>query len=138
MGKYPILALLILILVVGSCACIDSNSKEETPEDVIRIYYDGLNERDAQKVIRTLSSAVIDSAGGEKAILETLNDTFKDLEAINLIFEIENISSHITGLSAVVDADLKIYPKGSTEVSRIPYSFKLVFENEKWKICDIG
>ncbi|MHC1598394.1 MAG: hypothetical protein ACXQS3_02160 [Candidatus Methanofastidiosia archaeon] len=138
MGKYPILALLILILVVGSCACIDTNSEEETPEDIIRIYYDGLNERDAQKIIRTLSSSVIDSAGGEKAILEALNDTFEDLETINLIFEIENISSHITGLSAIVDADLKIYPKGSTEVSRIPYSFKLIFENEKWKICDIG
>ena len=134
MGKTPWIVFFIAIICL--CGCIGPQ-EENTPENTIQKYYEGLNDRNAQKVLETLSEDVIENAGGENAILEALEDTIRDLEEDNLVFEIENISSSIKGFQATVNATLKIYPKGSTDVSMIPYTFELVLENEKWKIKDI-
>jgi len=136
MGKIPWITFFI-IAIVFLCGCIGPD-EDSTPEETIQKYYEGLNDRDAQMVMDTLSQDVIDNAGGEKAILEALEDTIDDLVDDNLIFEIDEISSSIRGFQATVTATLKIYPMGSTDISMIPYTFELILENEKWKIEDIS
>ncbi|HHN81179.1 MAG TPA: hypothetical protein ENN11_00970 [Methanomicrobia archaeon] len=135
MGKLPYIIVLIGI-VLSSSACI-GDYEESTPENTVRTYYEGLNERNPQKVLGTLSDEVIENAGGRQVILTSLEDTMEDLEEDELIFEVEEISSETTGLQATVEAHIKLYPRGSDKVSRIPYTFSLVYENERWKIRDI-
>jgi len=135
MGKIP--WILFFIVIICLCGCIGPR-EENSPENTIQKYYEGLNDRDPEKVLETLSQDVIDNAGGEKAILASLEDTINDLEDDKLVFEIDSLSSSIKGLQATVNATLRIYPMGSSDVSMIPYTFELVLENEKWKIKDIG
>ncbi|RZN49352.1 hypothetical protein EF808_02235 [archaeon] len=135
MGKLPYIIVLIGIVLFSS-ACI-GDYEESTPENTVRTYYEGLNERNPQKVLGTLSEEVIENAGGRQVILASLEDTMEDLEEDELVFEIEEISSEITGLQATVEAHIILYPRGSDKVSRIPYTFSLVYEDERWKIRDI-
>jgi len=135
MGKIPWIIFFIAIICISGCI---GPEEESTPENTIQKYYEGLNERNAQKVLDTLSQDVIDNAGGEKAILASLEGTLSVLEEDKLIFEIDELSSSIKGFQATVSATLRLYPMGSSDVSMIPYTFELVLENEKWKIKDIS
>ncbi|HOP09458.1 MAG TPA: hypothetical protein PK718_07495 [Candidatus Methanofastidiosa archaeon] len=135
MGKIPLIVFFIAIICL--CGCIGPE-EDSTPENTIQQYYKGLNERNPEKVLETLSQEVIDNAGGEKAILAALEDTINNLEENNLMFEIEEISSSIKGFQATVNAILKMYPVGSSDVSKMPYTFELILEDEKWKIKDIS
>ncbi|MHC1605655.1 MAG: hypothetical protein ACXQTP_06785 [Candidatus Methanofastidiosia archaeon] len=125
-----------IFLVLFSAGCIGNGNN--TPEDTIIKYYDGLNERNPQKVLETLSKEVIENAGGEKAVLASLEETIKDLEENDLFFEIREISSTISESEAIVNLKISISPKESSEVSVIPYTFALVLEDQKWKIKDVG
>jgi len=136
MGK-PLYVLFLITIVVTASGCL-SGEEESTPENTVEKYYEGLNDRDPEQIIDVLSEDVIDSAGGEKNLLATLQGTVDDLEENSLVFEIEEMTSSIIGLQAIVEAHLKIYPKGATEASRIPYTFYLKLEDGAWKIQDIG
>lgn len=136
MGKFPYIALILIIAAASSCACI-GGEEENTPESVVTTYYRGLNERDAEMVLSTLADSVIDDAGGEKAILSALNETMSDLEDNNLVFEIDTLETFIRGYQATVELQLRMYPKGTEDVSLIPYTFELITERGIWKIQDI-
>jgi hypothetical protein len=89
-------------------------------------------------VLGTLADSVIDDAGGEKAILAALDETMEDLEENDLVFEIDTITSTIRGYRATVELQLRMYPRGTQDVSLIPYTFELITERGIWKIEDIG
>ncbi len=89
-------------------------------------------------VLSTLADSVIDDAGGEKAIMAALNETMNDLQENNLVVEIGTITTTIRGYKATVELQLKMYPKGTQDVSLIPYTFELITERGIWKIQDIG
>ena len=137
MGKFPYIAIILLIALASSCGCI-SDEEENTPESAVATYYRGLNERNAEMVLSTLADSVIDDAGGEKAIMAALNETMNDLQENNLVFEIDTIATTIRGYKATVELQLKMYPKGTQDVSLIPYTFELITERGIWKIQDIG
>ncbi|MDD4281822.1 MAG: hypothetical protein PHW58_06315 [Candidatus Methanofastidiosa archaeon] len=137
MGKFPYIAFILFIALVSSCACI-GGEQENTPEATVRTYYQGLNDRNVSLVIGTLSKSVIENAGGTKAIQTALGETMADLDQYNLIFEIDTLQETIRGYQATVELELKIYPKGSENVSRIPYTFELIIEDGRWKIQDIN
>jgi hypothetical protein len=135
MGKLPYIVVLI-VLVLSVSACV-GDQQESTPENTVRTYYEGLNERNPEKVLGTLSDEVIENAGGREIILSSLEDTMDDLEEDDLVFEIEEMSSDIKGLQATVEVRIMLYPRDSDKVSHIPYVFSLVYEDERWKIRDI-
>ncbi len=137
MGKFPCIAIILLIALASSCGCI-SDEEENTPESTVATYYRGLNERNADMVLSTLAYSVIDDAGGEKAIIAALNETMNDLQENKLVFEIDTIATTIRGYKATVELQLKMYPKGTQDVSLIPYTFDLITERGIWKIQDIG
>jgi len=137
MGKFPYIAIILLIALASSCGCI-SDEEENTPESTVATYYRGLNERDSEMVLGTLADSVIDDAGGEKAILAALDETMEDLEENDLVFEIDTITSTIRGYRATVELQLRMYPRGTQDVSLIPYTFELITERGIWKIEDIG